>query len=206
MSKQYSPAEPKKAHSTSPSVSAEGAAQLPVWCLPSCGTASRTTRSHATAPVRLSTASRVYCSVRDADSVPTKRRVRRVNRPSRVPLSPTGTAVVTNTWSPQMIGVADPLPGIAIFQRTLSVSLHFSGGSASGAAPVASGPRHCGQVPSAAVSPALEEAAGSSPASIHITTIRDPCTHIGNPCLMPIPNRLHRVDAAARIVDPLAEF
>ena len=138
--------------------------------------------------------------------MPTKRLVRRVNSPSRVPLSPTGTAVVTNTWSPQTIGVADPLPGIAIFQRTLSVSLHVTGGSACGASPVASGPRHCGQAPSAAVSPALEAAAGSSPASIHITTIRHPGTRIGNPRLLSIPNRLHRVDAAARIVDPLAEF
>ena len=211
MSKQYSPAEPKKEHSTSPSVTAEGEAQLPVRCLPSCGAASRTTRSQAISPVRRSTASSMYRSDCDGDSVPTKRLVRRVNRPSRVPLSPAGTAVDTNTWSPQTIGVAEPLPGIAIFHLTLRVSLHSTGGSAAGASPVASGPRHCGHaLSSAAASSALEVAAGSSAASIQITTIRHPCTRIDNPCLMPIPNRLHAagrlVDAATRIVDHLAEF
>src|SRR2546421_148566 len=44
-----------------------------------------------------------------------------------------------------MIGVDAPSPGICTFQRTLLVSLHFSGGSACGATPFSSGPRHCGQ-------------------------------------------------------------
>ena len=59
MSRQYRPAEPKKAHSTSPSVTADGEAQLPVWCRPSCGTPSCTTLSQAIAPVRRSMASTV---------------------------------------------------------------------------------------------------------------------------------------------------
>jgi len=55
------------------------------------------------------------------------------------------TAVSTNTLSPQTIGEPEPRPGIGTFQRTLLVSLQVAGGSASGATPVASGPRHCGQ-------------------------------------------------------------
>src|SRR4051812_6493425 len=49
------------------------------------------------------------------------------------------------TWSPQMIGVAAPLPGIRTFHFTLLVSLQVEGGFPEGAVPVASGPRHCGQ-------------------------------------------------------------
>src|SRR5260370_32877724 len=44
-----------------------------------------------------------------------------------------------------MIGVALPVPGILTFHLTLLVSLQVVGGSAEGATPVWSGPRHCGQ-------------------------------------------------------------
>ena len=63
---------------------------------------------------------------------------------------PKGTAVVRKIRSPQTIGVECPLPGRATFQRTFLVSLHSTGGSAFGAAPVPNGPRHCGQSVSAA--------------------------------------------------------
>src|SRR5438876_3698924 len=43
------------------------------------------------------------------------------------------------------------LPGTAIFQRMLLVSLQRTGGLARGATPVANGPRHCGQAPSMAL-------------------------------------------------------
>ena len=58
---------------------------------------------------------------------------------------PVGIAVSTKTRSPQTIGDADALPGISTFQRMFFVSLHSTGGSPCGAAPVASGPRHWGQ-------------------------------------------------------------
>jgi hypothetical protein len=54
-------------------------------------------------------------------------------------------ADVTNTLSPQMTGVDVPLPGSATFHFTFDDSLHVVGGLASGATPLASGPRHCGQ-------------------------------------------------------------
>ena len=44
-----------------------------------------------------------------------------------------------------MIGVEVPKPGIFSFHFTFSVSLHFTGGSASGATPFARGPRQRGQ-------------------------------------------------------------
>src|SRR5277367_3950493 len=50
------------------------------------------------------------------------------------------------------MGVALPSPGIGVFHLTLLVSLQVKGGSACGAKPVASGPRHCGQLRSAAES------------------------------------------------------
>jgi hypothetical protein len=56
------------------------------------------------------------------------------------------TAVNTNTRSPHTTGVEEAAPGIATFHLTFLLSLHSSGGSASGATPVASGPRHCGQL------------------------------------------------------------
>ena len=59
--------------------------------------------------------------------------------------SPTGTAVNRYNRFSQMIGDADPRPGTSTFQRILVVSLHSSGGSASGATPVAKGPRQAGQ-------------------------------------------------------------
>ena len=75
-----------------------------------------------------------------------KRRLRREkNPPPESSPGPAGTAVRTNTRSPQTIGEAWPYPGISIFQRTFSVSLQLDGGSPAGAAPVASGPRHWGQ-------------------------------------------------------------
>ena len=45
-----------------------------------------------------------------------------------------------------MIGLAVPRPGSAIFHRTLLVSLQFMGGWASGAIPLACGPRQAGQL------------------------------------------------------------
>ncbi len=43
------------------------------------------------------------------------------------------------------MGVESPKPGIPTFHLTCSVSLQCIGGSASGATPVARGPRHWGQ-------------------------------------------------------------
>lgn len=54
-------------------------------------------------------------------------------------------AVKIKIRSPQTIGVESPAPGTLTFHLTFSVSLQVEGGSASGAAPVANGPRHCGQ-------------------------------------------------------------
>src|SRR5438128_2400283 len=53
-----------------------------------------------------------------------------------------------------MMGVAEPPPGILTFHLTLLVSLHVTGGLASGATPLASGPRHWGQFASAPEGPA----------------------------------------------------
>src|SRR5687768_15297326 len=61
-----------------------------------------------------------------------------------------GMAVCTKIESPQMIGVDVPRPGSLTFQRTFLPSPQVSGGSAVGAAPLASGPRHCGQFESVA--------------------------------------------------------
>ena len=47
--------------------------------------------------------------------------------------------------SPQTIGEDAPRPGMSIFQRMFSVSLHFRGGLALVDTPVANGPRHSGQ-------------------------------------------------------------
>src|SRR5947207_13209659 len=58
---------------------------------------------------------------------------------------PTGMAVRIKTRSPQTMGVESPAPGILTFHFMWSVSLQVKGGSASGASPVASGPRHWGQ-------------------------------------------------------------
>ena len=56
-----------------------------------------------------------------------------------------GMAVKMKMRLPEIIGVEVPNPGVLIFHFTFLVSLHCDGGSASGATPVASGPRHCGQ-------------------------------------------------------------
>src|SRR5262245_6562655 len=58
---------------------------------------------------------------------------------------PVGIAVRMKILSPQMIGVADPEPGIATFHLMFLVSLHSTGGCAVTEVPVHSGPRHCGQ-------------------------------------------------------------
>src|SRR6185503_15949425 len=58
----------------------------------------------------------------------------------------TRTAVRTNTRLPQTTGVEEAEPAIGNFHFTFLFSLHSSGGSASGATPLASGPRHCGQL------------------------------------------------------------
>src|SRR6185295_11766045 len=52
---------------------------------------------------------------------------------------------MTYTRSSNTMGEECPLPGSAIFQRIFFFSLHSTGGSACGATPFASGPRHCGQ-------------------------------------------------------------
>src|SRR5688500_4458326 len=49
------------------------------------------------------------------------------------------------TLSPQITGVAQPLPGILTFHLMWLVSLQAVGGLAMGATPLANGPRHCGQ-------------------------------------------------------------
>src|SRR5262249_60633166 len=56
-----------------------------------------------------------------------------------LPFSTAGTAVSTNTLSPQMTGVPDPRPGISTFQRTFFVSPHSMGGSAGFQTPPAYG-------------------------------------------------------------------
>ena len=137
------------------------------------------------------------------------RRVRRVNRPSRAPLSPPGTAVDTNTWSPQTIGVAEPLPGISIFQRRFCVSLHSTGGSAAGASPVARGPRHCGQPSSAAADACAPNAVSPHTAASAAAAVRQAHPVNFRRCFMSIfpifdtpPARRRR----AAIVDRPAEF
>lgn len=60
--------------------------------------------------------------------------------------------------SPQTMGVAVPLPGSFTFQRTFEVSLQVTGGSALGAVPVSSGPRHPGQLCAIAARNALAAA------------------------------------------------
>ena len=51
-------------------------------------------------------------------------------------------AVTTKTWSPQTIGVALPWPGSSAFHLMLVFASQVIGGSAFGAVPLASGPRH----------------------------------------------------------------
>src|SRR5580658_3216514 len=60
-------------------------------------------------------------------------------------LLPVGMAVSMKTMFSQTIGEAEPSPGSFTFHLMLLVSLQVVGGLASGATPVASGPRHCGQ-------------------------------------------------------------
>jgi hypothetical protein len=50
------------------------------------------------------------------------------------------------TWFPQITGEACPSPGTSIFHLTFSVELNLMGGFPSGATPLLSGPRHCGQL------------------------------------------------------------
>src|ERR1041385_3692415 len=82
----------------------------------------------------------------------------------------TRTAVRAKTRSPHTTGVEDAEPGTATFHFTFLVSLHSSGGSASGATPLASGPRHCGQLRRASAESLTAEvlrakAAAKSPAA-----------------------------------------
>src|ERR1041385_1818708 len=60
------------------------------------------------------------------------------------PLS--GTALVMNTRSPQTIGLEWPSPGISVFQRMFfpDSPFHSTGGDPA-PAPLADGPRNCGQ-------------------------------------------------------------
>jgi hypothetical protein len=66
--------------------------------------------------------------------------------------------------SPQMIGVDAPLPGSFTFHLMFLSSAHSVGGSASGAAPVPSGPRHCGQFWAACTSAACAVGAAAKTA------------------------------------------
>lgn len=61
---------------------------------------------------------------------------------------PLGIAVNRNTRSCQMMGVEVPNPGVATFHLMFLVSLHSSGGLATGETPVNRGPRHWGQLAS----------------------------------------------------------
>jgi hypothetical protein len=80
-----------------------------------------------------------------------------------------GTALVRITRSSHTTGVLLPTPGTSIFQRTFFVSLHSTGGFASGASPVASGPRHCGQYrASLADARGASEAARSSAGTVRV--------------------------------------
>src|SRR5262249_55393792 len=56
-------------------------------------------------------------------------------------------AVVTNTSSPQTIGLDRPRPGIGVFQRTFVPfdGFHVVGSEKPSAMPLASMPRNCGQ-------------------------------------------------------------
>src|SRR5687768_910014 len=84
----------------------------------------------------------------------TKRCMPRCGRPPRgaccaVPLTPAGTALVTNSRSPQITGVELPRPGSGTFQTMFFVSLQVTGGFAVVETPLKCGPRHCGQKRSA---------------------------------------------------------
>ena len=57
---------------------------------------------------------------------------------------PVGTAVVRKIWSPQMMGVEWPRPGMGVFQARFLVSLHSTGASPR-AMPLFEGPRQRGQ-------------------------------------------------------------
>src|SRR6185436_14237523 len=60
--------------------------------------------------------------------------------------SASGLGEVTNTRSPQMMGV-DPLrDGSSTFHITFSVSDHLSGRPVESDVPLSDGPRHCGQL------------------------------------------------------------
>ena len=80
-----------------------------------------------------------------------------------------GIAVVRKMRSPQTMGVEWPRPGIGVFQRMFvpSASSQSSGGSPSGATPVASGPRHAGQlsIASPLASPSARAAPATKPTS-----------------------------------------
>ena len=63
-------------------------------------------------------------------------------------------AVVTNTRSPQTMGLECPRPGIGVFQRTpfADSTFQLAGVEKPSATPLAAGPRNDGQFPIAASS------------------------------------------------------
>src|SRR5215213_2449627 len=61
------------------------------------------------------------------------------------------TAVVTNTRLPQTIGDECARPSIEVFHLMFFVGLHSAGRFFSFEMPEPSGPRHCGQLPAAAL-------------------------------------------------------
>src|SRR5438552_3972153 len=86
-------------------------------------------------------------------------------------------AVSIKIWFSQMIGVASPLPGILTFHFTFCVSDQIVGGFAAGAAPVARGPRHCGQFCSADAAAAENaETASDKAASMQVKRTTSPLT------------------------------
>src|SRR5262249_47806723 len=106
-------------------------------CDPSCGVCSYAVRSQIVLPVLRSSA--ITTNLCDSFG-PAPRGSCDV-----LPFSTAGTAVSTNTLSPQITGVPDPRPGISTFQRTFFVSLHSMGGSAVFETPVPDRPRPRGQ-------------------------------------------------------------
>src|SRR5262245_1930943 len=56
-----------------------------------------------------------------------------------------GSGLITNTRSPQIIGVAPEMPGRSAAHFTPSVGLNCVGKALAGAVPFNAGPRHCGQ-------------------------------------------------------------
>src|SRR5262245_16909855 len=157
----YRPNDSKYAYRRSPSVMAElDAHVLLSVCEASCGSCSRATRSQISFPDCRSYASTVNLWTPRGRNPPR-------GECCASPVTPAGTAVVTNTLSPQTMGVDDPRPGMGVFQRMFFDSLHSSGGVAAFERPLAYGPRHCGQKRSNVVDDA---GAWASTTRVEITT------------------------------------